>query len=330
MPLQKGPVESQLSVPVIKFSVTNNTEKYADNTAPGKSSKSNSKKRKFEGTIDDQPKRPLTPFFRFMRDQQKNIRGDSLDTMTNFSKMAAAQWNNLPASKKAKYDAEYEIERCKYHSALSCFVSGKQPSEKIQNVGAERDNLTESTSPKRQEGQSQVNLFNKIVKLKKQGLYYADPQFEYYYVLTYIPDLYWCHLAPLRTVGVFGPNKPLAEGKPIWMLVSEEEGKEIDISAQYCEVVKARAMKGGIDADKEQWDIREAESVISSEKKSQMSDNSDNFSKNLMDTTDRHVNGQRGNKFTNETKVLSSDVNLSGLSSVLARRSAMKAQHLLR
>jgi len=74
-------------------------------------------------------------------------------------------------------------------------------------------------------------------------------------VLTYIPDLFWCHLAPMRKAGVFGPKKKKAEGRPIWMLVGEEEAKEIDITANVCEIVQSRGMRGMDDADKEQWDI---------------------------------------------------------------------------
>ena len=55
------------------------------------------------------------------------------------------------------------------------------------------------------------------------------------YVLTFLPDLQWCHVAPLERRGVFGdkpsPGGHLAEGRDRWMLVSEEEGGEIDIGA---------------------------------------------------------------------------------------------------
>ena len=62
----------------------------------------------------------------------------------------------------------------------------------------------------------------------------------------------------MRKVGVFGPKRKKAEGRPIWMLVGEEEGKEIDITANVCEPVRARGMRGGDDADKEQWDINDS------------------------------------------------------------------------
>ena len=74
------------------------------------------------------------------------------------------------------------------------------------------------------------NLFNKVVKLNKEGQREAGTEFQYYFVLTYIPDLFWCHLAPLRKAGVFGPNRKKVEGRTKWMLVDEGEGKELDIT----------------------------------------------------------------------------------------------------
>ena len=77
----------------------------------------------------------------------------------------------------------------------------------------------------------------------------------------------------MRKVGVFGPKKKKAEGRPIWMLVGEEEGKEIDITANVCEIVKSRGMRGMDDADKEQWDILDSPSIQekrSSEKSSKL------------------------------------------------------------
>ncbi len=75
------------------------------------------------------------------------------------------------------------------------------------------------------------------------------------YVLTYIPDLKWCHLAPMVQVGVFSSDKTKAAGRPKYMLVDESLGKEVDIAASFCIPVKARFMKRTLDADKEEWDV---------------------------------------------------------------------------
>lgn len=74
-------------------------------------------------------------------------------------------------------------------------------------------------------------------------------------MLTYIPDLKWCHLAPLVKVGTFDRDKPRVGGRPKWMLVDESLGKEVDISSSFCIPIKARFMKRTLDADKEEWDI---------------------------------------------------------------------------
>jgi hypothetical protein len=75
------------------------------------------------------------------------------------------------------------------------------------------------------------------------------------FVLTFIPDLKWCHLAPMIQVGTFGSDKRKAEGRPIWKLVDESLGKEVDISSSFCIPIKSRSMKRTQDADKEEWDI---------------------------------------------------------------------------
>ena len=67
-------------------------------------------------------------------------------------------------------------------------------------------------------------------------------------MLTYLPDLQWCHVAPLERRGVFGANDKspgghVAEGRDRWMLVSEEEGGEIDVGAGRCHVMEFVEMK---------------------------------------------------------------------------------------
>ena len=98
-----------------------------------------------------------------------------------------------------------------------------------------------------------TNLFSKVVKLSADAK--AGKEFKYWYVLTYIPDLKWCHLAPLVQDGVFGPERKRSQGRPKWRLVDESLGKELDISSQFCIPIKARDIKKTIDADKEEWDV---------------------------------------------------------------------------
>jgi hypothetical protein len=76
------------------------------------------------------------------------------------------------------------------------------------------------------------------------------------YVLTYLPDLQWCHVAPLEQRGKFGSGAGGSSGRPRWMLVSEEEGGEIDVGAGRCTVIKAKEMNSSTEiADEEEWDI---------------------------------------------------------------------------
>eukprot|EP00977_Amphora_coffeiformis_P028307 scaffold34924_cov125-Amphora_coffeaeformis.AAC.2 len=106
---------------------------------------------------------------------------------------------------------------------------------------------------------AQPDLFNKVVRLRS-GAPDADGTLEpytYWYVLTYIPDLQWCHLAPMVAVGTFGPDKPKAAGRPKYKLEDEALGLEVDISSAYCIAVKAKSMRHTVDADKEEWDVRD-------------------------------------------------------------------------
>jgi len=100
-------------------------------------------------------------------------------------------------------------------------------------------------------GQDPSNLFNKVVALKPapDGTVLPHP---YFYVLTYIPDLQWCRLAPLTAEGKFKGGRD--NGQPRWVLVSGEHN-EFDVSARRCIQVRSRAAKRTNDADDEEWVI---------------------------------------------------------------------------
>jgi len=85
-----------------------------------------------------------------------------------------------------------------------------------------------------------------------------DEDCPYYYVLTFIPDLYWCRLCPMQRVGEFDEEKYRKHfGRPKWKLIPEGEAVEIDVSASRCEIVPSVAVKRTEDADNEEWDITE-------------------------------------------------------------------------
>ncbi|GKY93198.1 hypothetical protein MPSEU_000287600 [Mayamaea pseudoterrestris] len=99
-----------------------------------------------------------------------------------------------------------------------------------------------------------MSLYNKVVRLKP-GVMTEGSEFTYWYVLTYIPDLKWCHLAPMKACGNFGDDKPKSSGRTKYRLVDEKLGKEVDISSSFCIPIKARAMRKTLDADMEEWDV---------------------------------------------------------------------------
>jgi|EP01046_Picozoa_sp_COSAG06_P001497 hypothetical protein len=107
--------------------------------------------------------------------------------------------------------------------------------------------------PRRATEKQPPKLFNKVVRVDGLGE-------RYYYVLTYIPDLFWCRVAPMRQAGTFSADREKAAknvtGRPRWMLEPEGEGGgELDVSAMRCQQVKARAVRRVQDADKEEWDV---------------------------------------------------------------------------
>ena len=102
--------------------------------------------------------------------------------------------------------------------------------------------------------QTHAPLFNRVVQID------GEDDYEYWYVLTYLPDLQWCHVGPLERRGTFGekpsPLGHLATGRDRWMLVAEDEGGEIDVGAGRCHIMEAiEMMRTRANADTEEWDI---------------------------------------------------------------------------
>ena len=83
----------------------------------------------------------------------------------------------------------------------------------------------------------------------------AEEQYQYFYVLTYIPDLQWTRLAPMHQDGVFEEQYGNYAGRAKWVLVPEGKGHEIDVSASRCVIVRSKAVCGTKDADEEQWAV---------------------------------------------------------------------------
>ena len=272
------PVEYSFAVPVSKYE--NAVLQYADTSSavsstaassePPAKSKANKKRKRMEKHPDepDKPKRPLSAYFHFVNEMRDVIK-EELETtdVRQITREAAQRWNDASETARAKYRSLAEQGRVDYEAAMKKYEiemdrfrrANPEWVAEQERIAAERAEIDEASSAASGSTKGYRNLFSKVVKLTEEGQRESGSEFKYFYVLTYIPDLQWCHLAPMREVGKWGPEKPKAQGRPKWMLVPEHEGKEVDISAASVgDVVRSRALRNNQDADKEQWDIPES------------------------------------------------------------------------
>ena len=218
-----------------------------------------SKKRKRHPEQPLTPKRPKTAYFVFLSGERERLKAKNVKiAMTELTKVAAQHWKVLPDETRAPILKEAEKLKCEYNEEMKKYQNENENFRAKYPDWDNKDDHDEAAS-KKAKTSGFVNLFNKVVKLTKEGQRQAGEEFQYYYVLTYIPDLFWCHLAPLRNVGVFGSNRKKSEGRTKWMLVHEGEGKEMDITGAVCQALKSRSTRGCTDADKEEWDIIDPE-----------------------------------------------------------------------
>lgn len=193
------------------------------------------------------PKRPLSAYVLYCNDNRKSL----LRTMkgqpaSELSKVLAGKWKKLGVKEKTLYQERHKEAKKQYEKDIETYEKNlelffkKHPEMKPQLID---------------EPEVEGTLFNQVVALKKNAPGASKNEFKYFYVLTYIPDLVWCHLAPMKQAGYWGDDKPECRGRPKWMLVDESEGKELDISADFCTLVPSRCMYRTEDADDERWDI---------------------------------------------------------------------------
>ncbi len=191
------------------------------------------------------PKRPVTSYAHFTVVSRSNMARELKGlSMVEINKILSDKWRSFTEKDKLPFQLMYEESKAVYEEAMKKYDSDMMKfktmnSDDTSNVPAKID----------------TSLLEKVVKLKSTEGILGASKFEYYYVLTFIPDLHWVHLIPMRKVGVFGPEYPDSSGRPKWMIVGEEEGKEIDSTASLCKPVIALTVKNSADADKEQWDI---------------------------------------------------------------------------
>ena len=258
------PVESSFAIQVQSeydsSSIPTSIVQAPINTMPlEKTQKSKKRKRHPEEPLA--PKRPKNAFFVFLSGERRRLKAKHVKiSLTELTKVASRHWKSLSEETKAPILKEAENLKAQYAKDM------KKYQVEIEVFGAKHPDWVQANdddngSLKKAKNSGFVNLFNKVVKLTKEGQRQAGDEFRYFYALTYIPDLYWCHLAPMRKVGVFGSNKK-SGGRTKWMLVNEGEGKELDITGAVCQVVKSRCTRGCADADKEEWDIIDPEGEV--------------------------------------------------------------------
>jgi HMG (high mobility group) box/LysM domain len=256
------PVQSSLAVKVMKNVRPPSSLFHIANATPRKTPKSAKKKKSKTSLLPSielpsKPKRPLSSYVLFCNEYRESLKEELAGKPgSEYTKVLSALWKELNDEAKAVYVEKHESAKREYRIAVAEYEKDlaefheKYPELKP-TLASDDDQDDDGASSKGED-----SLFNKVVTLNYSGpLLDSHREFKYFYVLTYIPDLQWCHLVPMRSVGTWGPDKPKCGGRPIWMLVNEKEGKEIDISSTFCRAVKSRGLRHTVDADKEQWDI---------------------------------------------------------------------------
>jgi len=188
-------------------------------------------------------------------EHQKELHPEFIKSTPENEKIIKDRWSRLGTHKKERYHgiaAEarkiYKQTEREYKVELSAWK------KTYQKVKEEHDQKVQQRQSEALALKDKENsLFNKVVKLREDAL--EGKEYKYWFVLTYIPDLKWCHLAPMVQEGNFGPERKRSYGRPRYRLVNEKLGRELDISSMYCIPVKSKALKKTADADKEEWDI---------------------------------------------------------------------------
>jgi len=190
------------------------------------------------------PKRPTTSFGHFSTEIRSNLpremKGKQFGVINTY---IAEQWRALSDEGKVPYIEKYEESKAAYTEAMKTY--------ELELANFKREAPQDMTGLRGQD----ISLLEKVVKLKSNCGISGASKYEYFYVLTFIPDLQWVHLIPMVKAGEFDNEHPEICGRPIWKLVGEDAGKEIDTTAGMCEVVISRMMKNTANADDEHWDV---------------------------------------------------------------------------
>jgi len=188
-------------------------------------------------------------------DHQKELHPEFLRSTPEKEKIIRDRWSRLGNHKKERYHIVAEEAR-KIYKRIEREYKGELSRWKKECERIKEEHRLEIENKQAEEAAArdkENSLFNKVIKLRDDALEGKD--YKYWFVLTYIPDLKWCHLAPMVQEGHFGPERKRSYGRPRYRLVDEKLGRELDISSMYCIPVKSKALKRTVDADKEEWDI---------------------------------------------------------------------------
>ena len=190
------------------------------------------------------PKRPTTSFGHFSSEIRSNLpnelKGKVFGAINSY---IAEQWRLLTDEDKVPYIEKFEESKAAFADAMRKY--------ELELANFKREVPLDTTGLLGQD----TFLLEKVVKLKSNCGISGASKYDYYYVLTFIPDLQWVHLIPMIKAGEFDNKHPEICGRPIWKLVGEDTGKEIDTTASVCEAVTARTMNNSANADDEHWDI---------------------------------------------------------------------------
>jgi hypothetical protein len=282
------PVEASLAVPITQYTAPPQKLFKSVQAPPARAAaKTPKKKPPVLAGGPTKPKRPLTGYMIYFSEQREAMKDELAELQLHgkeVMKVVSKMWQELSERDKAAYQARAQMDQTRYQKAMEKY---KQDLTAFHRAHPEQARLELVDPEPKSSGVDKNSLFNKVVKLNAEGSAQSGSEYEYFFVLTYIPDLLWCHLAPMVRVGKWGPDKSQAEGRPIWMLVNENEGKEVDISSAFCVPVKSRSMKRTADADREQWDILESGEPIFTNRVGTQSKGMSNASHSAM----KHLSG---------------------------------------
>ena len=229
----------------------------------------------YEAQLPPKPKRASSSYLCYANSERDTVASElaaDSNGLTAVARELGARWNVMSRRERRKYEDEAERDARRYERELREYNRQVQkipkPPPKPRRKKKQRPPRPVAGAPVasprgarssplagRPGNQGPTNFFNKVVTVKGESLV---GDYDYFFVLTYIPDLQWCRLAPLVQDGVFGRDRGARKGWPRWVL-AKDEGSEMDVSASRCKVCRTKAVNRSADADAEEWEIREGE-----------------------------------------------------------------------